>query len=275
MSHELISSDAAVIVRAEIDMQISTAKAYPRDVSKFVDRATELATMDDETAESCFYCLTRKNQKGEVTEIKGPSIRLAEIAASCWGNLHAASRIIENDGKYITAEGVAWDLENNVRMSSQVKRSVTTKEGKQYGAEMQAVTGNAACAIALRNAILKVVPKARVDRVYEKAVKFAVGDQKTLNAKRKALFDRFKLMGIEQDQIFKFFNKEKLEDFNLTDLEKLIGIGTAIKDKMLEIDRAFVVDESNASLSGQERVSHLLSLKGASTTSENTRENQG
>lgn len=261
MSQNLITSDVGLVVRAEIDMQISTAKAYPRDKDNFVEKATALATMDEETAESCFYCLTRKDKDSGVTEIKGKSIRLAEIASICWGNLHAASRVIENDGKFITAEGVAWDLENNVRVSSQVKRSIITSTGKTYGAEMQAVTGNAACAIALRNAIFKIVPNSLADRVYERVVKFAVGDQKTLNTKRKNLFDRFKLMGIEQEKIFRFFNKEKLEDFVLSDLEKLIGIGTAIKEKMIEIDRAFLVDDENVSLSAEERVQQLLNNK--------------
>ncbi len=180
MSQELIS-DQGKLVRAELDMQITTAKAYPRNPDDFIQFATQLATQDEETAQSCFYCLTRKSKDGKVTEIKGASIRLAEIAAASWGNLHAASRIVENDGKAITAEGVAWDLERNVRISSQVKRSiVTTNSGATYSHDMQILTGNAASSIALRNAIFKVIPKALIDRVYEKALQFAVGDQKTL-----------------------------------------------------------------------------------------------
>lgn len=262
MSQELIK-DSGITIKAEIDMQISTARLYPRSTKSFINSAVELATLDEETAESCFYCLSRKDKSGNITEIKGPSIRLAEIAATCWGNLHAATRIVENDGKYITAEGVAWDLERNVRISSQVKRSITTSNGKTYGSEMQAVTGNAACAIALRNAIFKVVPKALVDRVYDKAIKFAVGDQKTLSKKREAIFERFKKMGISSEKIFSFFNKEKIEDFDIDDLAKLIGIGTSIKDGLLSIDRAFIIDDENHHLSVENRIKNLLDTNNA------------
>src|SRR5690242_11984213 len=106
MSQELITRDSSVIIKAEIDMQISTAKAYPRNTDTFVERGIALATQDEETAESCIYVLSRKDKKGNRTEIKGSSIRLAEIASACWGNLHAQSRVIANDGKTITAEGV-------------------------------------------------------------------------------------------------------------------------------------------------------------------------
>jgi hypothetical protein len=262
MSDQLqVIKDLGAVIKAELDIQITTAKAYPRDVKKFIDTAVMLATIDEETAESCGYCLTRKDREGNITKITGPSIRLAEIAAQCWGNLHAATRIIGNDGKHITAEGVAWDLERNVRMASEVNRSIMTSSGKTYGAEMQAVTGNAAAAIALRNAIFKVVPKALVDRIHKQALAFAVGDQKTLNEKRQKLFQRFKLMGIEQERIFKFFNKEKLDDFTLEDIETLIGVGTSIKDGLLSKDNAFVLDEELANMEVRDRLESLLKNK--------------
>ena len=59
MNQELIS-DQGKLVRAELDMQITTAKAYPRNPNDFIQLATQLATQDLETAQSCFYCLTRK-----------------------------------------------------------------------------------------------------------------------------------------------------------------------------------------------------------------------
>jgi len=257
MNQELMS-DQGKLVRAELDMQITTAKAYPRNPDNFIQLATQLATQDEETAQSCFYCLTRKSKDGKVTEIKGASIRLAQIAAASWGNLHAASRIVENDGKAITAEGVAWDLERNVRISSQVKRSIVTASGATYGSDMQTLTGNAASSIALRNAIFKVIPKALIDRVYEKAVKYAVGDQKSLSNRRNVIFKRFGELGIEPSKIFRFFNKTAIEEFTLVDLEKLMGIGTSIKDGYLDIDKAFVLDEETTPLNVEERVKNLL-----------------
>ena len=121
MSQELIIKDTGVIARAELDVQISTAKAYPRDSRGSIEYAIELATMDEETAQSCFYVLPRKEKDGTKKEIKGASIRLAEIVANAWGNIHAATRIVENDGRHITAEGVAWDLQRTSRLQCKTK----------------------------------------------------------------------------------------------------------------------------------------------------------
>lgn len=258
---ELITKDTSHIIKAELDTQISTAKAYPRDTKRFLQEAIAMATIDEDTAASCFYCLVRKNKDGERNDIRGPSIRLGEIVASCWGNLHAASRIIGNDGKKITAEGVAWDLEKNVKMSSEVQRSIVTSKGMTYSSDMQIVTGNAACSIALRNVIFKTVPKTFVDRVYNEARKFAVGDQKTLTHKRKAVFERLKAIGISEEKVLPFFNKQKIDEFSLEDIEQLIGIGTAIKEGLLKIDDAFVIDEESQGLSVTERINKLVEGK--------------
>lgn len=256
---DMIISETGVFARAELDVQISTAKAYPRNQKAFVENAIELATMDTETAESCFYCLVRNGKDGK-SEIKGASIRLAEIAASCWGNLHAATRIVENNGKFITAESVAWDLERNVKISSQVKRKITGRDGRTFSEDMQVVTGNAACAIALRNAILKVVPKALIDRVYEAAVKFSVGDQKTINTKRKEIFDKLNKMGIETEKVLTFFNKNAIDEINADELRQIIGVGTAIKEGLLKIDRAFSL-EDNEPENTEDRIKTLLENK--------------
>ena len=41
--------------RASVDLQISTARRYPRKLAIVKDRMLSLATLDEETAASCFY----------------------------------------------------------------------------------------------------------------------------------------------------------------------------------------------------------------------------
>ena len=55
----VISSTEALqaVTSAEIDKQIATAKAYPRDPVAAVAEMQQLALFDEETAESCFYHL--------------------------------------------------------------------------------------------------------------------------------------------------------------------------------------------------------------------------
>ena len=157
----------AALTRSEIDVQIATAKQYPRNLARVLGNIETLATMDEEIAGSCFYTLRRQ---GKV--IEGASVRMAEIIASSWGNLRVQARIIGNDGKMITAQGVCHDLESNYAVSAEVKRRITDKNGHTFSEDMQVVTGNAACAIAMRNALFKVVPAALVKKVIDKKSRF-------------------------------------------------------------------------------------------------------
>jgi hypothetical protein len=213
----------------------------------------EMISMDQATAESCFYCLPRGRD-----QIKGPSIRLAEIAASCWGNIHAATRVIDTTAVLVTAQAVAWDLEKNLKITIEVSKSLLDKHGKTYAAHLKITTGQAACATALRNAILKVVPKAFVDRLYESAVKFAVGDQKTFSSRRVEVFARFAKMGIETSRILGFFKKTSIEEFDSEDLGTLIGVGTSIKDGHTSIDKAFTAEILEDTTPLAERVRAML-----------------
>jgi hypothetical protein len=201
------------------------------------------ATLDEETASSCFYTLPAR-KGGDGKALQGPSVRLAEIALSCYGNVRAAARIISDDGKFITAQSVVHDLEQNVAVSIEVKRRVTTKDGKRYSDDMVVTTSNAACSIALRNAAYRVVPRALITPVYDAARRVAVGDAKSLATKRAAVIDRLKQMGAKLENILRAVGASKVEDVDLSKLELLIGLGTSIKDGAATIEEAFPEPET-------------------------------
>ncbi len=224
----------AQIIRAETDTQITTAKRYPRDFSVSKRKMLSLATLDEETASGCFYKLNRQGKT-----IEGPSVRMAEIAISCFGNIKAGARVIANDGKTITAQGFCHDLENNVAVSVEVKRRITDKAGKTYSEDMQVVTGNAACAIAFRNAAYKVVPMALIKPVYEAAKKCAVGDLKTLADRRTAALKYFATLGVNEKQVLGYLGKSAVDGIDLGDVENLIGLSTSIKEGSTTVDEAF------------------------------------
>lgn len=261
MSQELIIKDTGVIARAELDVQISTAKAYPRDTDRAVAYATKLATMDEQTAQSCFYVLARKDKDGNKKEIRGPSIRFAEIVAAAWGNIHVATRLVENDGSHITAESVCWDLENNVKQAAQHKVSIRFGKGaNQYTAnsDMQTVLSGAASSKARRNAIFMVVPKALFNGALEKAMTFAVGDQKTINSKVTEVFDKLTKMGIDKQRILDYYERKSLSEITADDLRSLIGVGTAIKEGHIKIDEVFTTELEGSDLSAAEKITNLL-----------------
>lgn len=268
MSQELMMTENLTsVARAEIDCMIATAKAYPRNPNQCMEYAEMLATMDEETAQSCFYVLPRKDKDGVKVEIKGPSIRLAEIMMCAWTNMHVATRIVGNDGQSITAEAVAWDMQTNNKAVLQNKVSIIFgqkggKGGYVANADMQTMLSNAASAKALRNAIFKVIPKALVNRIYERAMVASVGDTKqaSLISKVREVFDKLAKMGIDKEMILEYYERKTMNDITADDLRSLIGVGTAIKDKMISVDEVFQAPKAE-SISASEHVTALLSEK--------------
>ncbi|MEO6145747.1 MAG: hypothetical protein ABIT70_01600, partial [Sulfuriferula sp.] len=190
------SGMVSLLNRAEIDTQVATAHKYPRSIKKFRDEALQMVTLNESVAESCIYALPRGNKT-----IEGPSARFAEVVASSWRNCRAGARVVSDEGDFITAQGVFHDLERNVAITYEVQRRITDSKGKRYNADMIGVTGNAASSIALRNAILKGVPKAFWDDIYQAARKTVMGDIKTLANRRADALKAFVAFGVSQQQI--------------------------------------------------------------------------
>lgn len=243
--HETVSALESM-ERAAVDVQISTAKKYPRVLSVVKGNMLSFATLDVETAAGCFFTLPGR-KGGDGKPIQGPSIRMAEIAISTYQNLRAGARVINDDGKIITAQGVCHDLENNVCITVEVKRRVTTKDGRRYSDDMVVMTGNAACSLALRNATFRVVPLALVKPIYEAAKKVAVGDAKTLVTRRADAMAHFTKMGVGKEKVFAALGVKAIEDIGLEQLEILIGYANAIREGSATVDEIFSPEKKEAS----------------------------
>ena len=220
--------------RAEIDRQIATAKAYPRSLKKFMQRAKDMVLNDVQTAEESIYMLERSGKC-----IEGPSVRLAEIILHAWGNVRCEARIIADDGKYLVAQGVAIDLENNVAVSVEVRRRITDRRGNRYSDDMIGVTANAACAIAYRNAGLKLVPRVYTNQIYQAAKELITGGSEPLDVRREKMLKHFQRFGINQDQILAKLNVESVDQIGMDEIVKLLGISNAIRDGDSSIDEEF------------------------------------
>ena len=228
------SSALREITAAEVDIQITTAKRFPRDLKKVRMAALSLATTDQDIARSCFYVLRRGGKN-----IEGPGVRLAEIVASQWGNLRLTSLVVEVGTMVVRARGMAHDLEKNVAYSSDVSVRITGKDGKRYSEDMIVVSGNAACAKALRNVIFKAVPFAYIKPIYEAAKKCAVGDATTVNARKAGALAKFKELDITQEQLVTYLGINSWEDAGLYELETLVGTITSIEDGTTTIQELF------------------------------------
>jgi len=227
------------ISRAEIDVAIATARKFPRQLSAVKQKMLTFATLDQETAESCFYTLPRGGKN-----IQGPSVRLAEIAVSTFGNLRAGARILSTtiDGPtpHVVVQAVAMDLENNIQVSIEKRRRITKKKNKEMIDEDDInLAANAGSAIAFRDAVFKVIPMALIKPVYEQAKRVAIGDAKTISDRRARCVETFAKMGISKDRVIAKVDKKTIEEIDLGDVEILIGLYNAIKDGEVQIDEAF------------------------------------
>lgn len=223
--------------RGEVDIQIATALRFPRSIEQFQQKALSMATLDEETAASCFYVLPRR--KGSDKPIEGPSVRLSEIVASAWRHMRVAGRVVDEGDRFLTLYGLAWDLETNVARAVEVRRRITGRDGGRYGDDMIAVTANAGISIATRNAIFGVVPRAHWWPIYLACRQVAVGTVETLGARRVKMIEYFQRLGVEPPRVFALLEIRGIEDVTLEHLAVLKGLATAIKEGDTSIDEAF------------------------------------
>lgn len=242
-----ISSSEALeaLNRAEVDIQVETAKRWPShstpdQIAAALRKAEAFALVDSETAESCFYRLERQGKNGERSVIEGPSIRLAEIIAASWGNLRIATQIVGNDGRFITARGACHDLESNVAQIVETRRGITTSKGYTFSADMQTVTGNAAAAIARRNAILAVIPAAVFKPLYGRIRDFVLGEvTNDLENRRAKMLRTFATAGVTREMILSYLGVSDLPDVDAEMMTRLVGVWNAIKDGQTTVEETF------------------------------------
>lgn len=227
------------INKSEIDMQVATAHAYPRNEEEALTKMVKLSCMDEDTAADCFYQLKRRSYDGKENVIEGLSVRMAEIIAACWGNLRIQTRIIGNDGKTITAQGICHDLENNVAVSKEVKRRITTKSGMTYNEDMQVVTGNAACAIAYRNAVLSVVPKAVTNSVIKQVRKKLASSEIDVPTARESAIKWFSAKGVSEAQLLDYLGVINVQSIGKEQIFELRALVQAIIEGSTTIEETF------------------------------------
>jgi hypothetical protein len=230
------SSMAVQLQKAEINQLITTARAYPRSMKRVQSAIMNMATLDEESAEECMYALPRGGKP-----IKGPSIRFAEILKQSFGNCRAGARVVDVDRveMFVEAEGVFHDLETNASTTARVRRRISDKNGKLFKDDMIIVTGNAACSIAMRNAILAGVPKPLWRKAYDSVQATITGDVTTLSENREKALKALAAFGVKPEQIFASLGKEGLEDITVDDIGLLRGMYSALKNGEATVEEMF------------------------------------
>jgi hypothetical protein len=249
------ASLATALTAAELDQQITTARKYPRSIKRFLSEAHDLVTWSVEVAEECIYAVPRDKKI-----IRGPSARFAEVLLSRYSNCRVSSRVVDESEQWVTAQGIFHDLETNAATAYEVRRRITDSKGRKYSLDMIGVTANAACSIAMRQAILKGIPKAIWSDVYAAAERTIAGDNRPLDERRDNALAHFKRLGVAPDRVYAALGISGLADLSSDHLLTLQGIKQALRDGELKIDDAFppLAPPTEAGLSRTEQLKKRL-----------------
>ena len=226
-AQSVIQMDA--IEKANVDVQVATAKQFPRNVTRAIQNSIVMATIDPETAQMMRYALPRGGKP-----ITGPSVHLAKLIVSNWGNVRAEAKVVQITGSQVVSRGTCWDLENNVATAIEVRRNIKGKNGQRFSDDMITVVGNAANSIAFRNAVFSVIPKAVTDKVYRAAQECITGD---LSDEAKLLQKRTNCLkffndeyGITEEEVIKLCGKQTVNQIKAEEIALMLGIYQSLKD---------------------------------------------
>ena len=192
-----------------------------------------------------FLCLAR-GRGDDNAVIQGVSFRLAEIIAGAWGNLRVQTRIIGNDGKTVTCQGICHDLETNLAVSVEVKRRITDRNGRTFSEDMQVVTGNAASAIAFRNAVLKESPRHVTKKVNQQHQAGCPRKSIDLETTRQKMLDYYAKIGVSQQQIFEYLEIKSLAEIDKEKVFELRALANAIKEGTTTVAETFKKNTADA-----------------------------
>lgn len=231
----VVQNSALVAVeRASTDVQISTAKKYPRSVSKFQANILSFAKSNPKLAALCTYS---KPQAGGT--VHGPSARFAEMVATSWGNLRIGSRIVEVGESRIVVQGVCHDLETNILVSVEVPSGIMGRNGR-YSEDLINTNLKAAMSKARRDAVLQVVPRAYWFEAMEVCQATAKGDIKSLEADRAAALEYLKrTYKVDAHRVFAALGVASEREMDLDRLADLKGYIEAIRAQEATVSGLF------------------------------------
>lgn len=213
---------------AEARGQMQLAKMFPRDLNAAYADLMEACKMPAFAAVA-FYSVPRAGQK-----VSGPSIRLAEEIARCYGNFEYGHReLSRSDGKS-EVEVYAWDKEKNNRSIRQitVQHTIDTREGPKKLRDQKDIDDRIANVASkqVRGRILALVPKWMVEAAVEECRKtLAGGNDEPISVRVRKMTQAFAKFGVTPEHLERYLG-HKLDETLADELVDLMGVYNAIKD---------------------------------------------
>lgn len=220
-----IESNKAV---AEAQGKLVIAKHFPRDEFNAYENLMKACSRMS-LAEAAIYSYPRSG-----STISGPSIRLAEEAARCWGNVDfGIKELSQNDGE---SEMMAycWDMQTNVMSSQQfvVSHVRDTKSGRQKLTSQRDIYENNAnmAGRRLRARILAILPPDLIAAAVAECQKTLAGSKKEPFEDRvRKMITAFSGIGVSREMLEKRLGRE-ITEMTMEDLVEHISIFNSIRD---------------------------------------------
>lgn len=220
-----IEQDRAI---AEAQGQLVLAKKFPRDENKAYDRLMKSCALPA-LAAVAFYNVPRAGGT-----VSGPSIRLAEEIARCYGNFEYGHRELSRDHEKSEVEVYAWDKEHN----NYSKRQLTvmhvrdTKNGPQKLRDQKDIDDKIANVASkqVRGRILALMPKWMVESAIEACRATIAGkNDEPVESRVRKMVQAFGKFGVTPEMLERFLN-HKLDQITIDELVDLTGIYNSIKE---------------------------------------------
>lgn len=216
---------------AEAQGKLVIAKRFPRDENAAYAKIMQACSRPG-LAEEAIYSFPRGTQR-----VTGPSIRLAEELARCWGNIDYGIRELSRRDGESEMEAYAWDLETNTITSQKFTvRHIRDRNSANGGAQVLTderdiyEIGANMGARRLRARLLAIIPGDIIDAATEQCRATLRGDSEVPLADRiRSLVAEFGKLGVKQGLIETRAGK-KVDELTPDDLVDLRGIYKSLRD---------------------------------------------
>jgi hypothetical protein len=217
------------------------ARANPRDQIVAMDRIINACTRPT-LADAAVYTYAKGG-----SDVSGPSIRLAETIAQCWGNMQFGIRELDQVNGESSVQAYAWDVETNTRreITFQVPHVRFTKRGSYKltdPREIYELVANQGSR-RLRACILAVIPGDVTEAAVQQCEVTMKSKADTSQEAMQKMVVAFEPFGVTKDQIEKRIQR-RIEAIQPAQVVSLKKIYASLRDGMSAIEDWFEVGDA-------------------------------
>lgn len=242
---ELSVATQATEVYEEIRAAVFLAKQFPRNLDQCWQSLMQ-ACQRKTLAQKAVYKFPRGG-----TNVTGPSVYLARVAAQCYGNIRFGLKVLRDDGDSLLIQGWAWDIEHNNRIEAEdrfqklVQRKVKSADGqagttqwvKPDERDLRELVFRRG-AILIRNCLLQVMPFDLIEDAVAQAAKALKDNIKDPQGEKKHLLHDFADLGVTAEMLQDYVGATEWTAENIVDLTQVL---TAIRDGQAKREEFFVL----------------------------------